>query len=89
MSMYSQAQESVKSFILSPKVKWFVIIGAFLFLLATYTQEILLLGLAAVVLFMGGIVLYYVAKYVILIGLLFAGIFGCIAIIGFVPGIFL
>ncbi|MBM0067976.1 hypothetical protein [Alkalicoccobacillus gibsonii] len=87
--MYSQAQESVKSFIFSPKIKWFVIVGVVLFLLATYTQEVLLLGMAAVVLFMGAIVLWYVAKYVLLIGLLFAGIFGFIVIVGFILGVFL
>ncbi|MGN7313421.1 hypothetical protein ACTHQ4_20245 [Alkalicoccobacillus gibsonii] len=87
--MYSQAQESVKSLIFSPKIKWFVIVGVVLFLLATYTQEVLLLLGGLVLLFMGGVLLYFVGKYVILIGLLVAAIVGFIALIGLILGIFL
>lgn len=87
--MYSQAQESLKSFIHSSKIKWFVIVGVVLFLLATYTQEVLLLLGGLVLLFMGGVLLYLVGKYVILIGLLVAAIVGFIAIMGLILGIFL
>ena len=88
MYMHSQAQESVKSFILSPKVKWMVVLGVVLFLLATYTQEVAMLIGGAVLLFMGGVLLYLVGKYVILIGLLVAAVVGFIAILGLMIGIF-
>ena len=88
MCMYSQAQESMKSFIMSPKVKWMFVFGMVLFLLATYTQEVVLMIGGAVLLFMGGVLLYLVGKYVILISLLVAAVVGFIAIMGLIIGIF-
>jgi len=86
--MYSHAQESVKSFIFSPKIKWIVIVGVLLFLLATYTQEILMLIGGAALLFLGGVLFWFVAKYVFMVALLVGAILGFFAVLGILLGIY-
>lgn len=80
MRMYLQTHKSMK---------WLIALSVAFFLLAVYTQEVILLIGGAALLFVGGVLFWVVAKYVLMVVLLGVAIFGFFAILGLILGFFL